>query len=58
MAGTLVVDSGLWTMEVKDYDLPDHTDDVTSVSWSGRGDILASGSSDQTVRLWQTSEDG
>jgi WD40 repeat protein len=52
------VDSGLWTMEVKDYDLPDHTDDVTSVSWSGRGDILASGSSDQTVRLWQTSEDG
>ena len=32
--------------------LEGHTEEVTSVSWSGDGKMLASGSIDNTVRIW------
>jgi hypothetical protein len=32
--------------------LQGHTDDVTAVAWNSNGSLLASGSFDQTIRIW------
>lgn len=34
--------------------LEGHTDEVNSVAWSSSGSMLASGSDDNTLRLWDT----
>ena len=56
-----VVAAGLWDGTIKLWDvatqqniatLEEHTDSVTSVSFSRDGTILASGSYDRTVKLW------
>ncbi|XP_004497808.2 pre-mRNA-processing factor 19 homolog 2, partial [Cicer arietinum] len=38
--------------------LPGHSKKVTSVKFVGEGESFLTGSSDKTVRLWQTSNDG
>src|SRR5262249_34914758 len=51
LSSGLATDYGQWqTLRT----LTGHTDDVFSVSWSGDGLQLASGSADQTIKIWDT----
>jgi WD40 repeat protein/serine/threonine protein kinase len=44
----------LWTLEGAQVESwPGHTDRVTTLAWDGAGRLLASGSDDRSVRLWE-----
>ena len=56
----LATSIGIWLYDTATYEplslLTGHTDRVQSVAYSADGKILASGSSDGTIRLWDPSD--
>lgn len=54
LAATSFTKIYLWDVEIgsRRLDLTGHTDEIQCVSYSFQGDLIASGSMDKTVRLW------